>query len=78
MSTRSPMPPMPLWPTPLDAAQRAFELQWCPPAPLALDDRGLPARPDRFLSLDKMRALLIANGTPRPMRDAVWPELVTS
>jgi hypothetical protein len=69
--------PTPWSPTPLDAAQRAFELLCCPPAPLAFDGRGFAGLPDRLLPLDELRALLIGDATPRPVRDAVWRELVT-
>jgi hypothetical protein len=67
-----------LWPsTPLDAAQRAFELLCCPPAPLAFDGRGFPGLPDRILPLDELRAVLVSAAAARPVRDAVWRELVT-
>lgn len=65
------------WPaTPLDAAQRAFDLLVCPPAPLAFDGRGFAGLPDRVLPLDALKAVLIEERTPRPVRDAVWRELV--
>nr|BFE56363.1 hypothetical protein GCM10020063_008890 [Dactylosporangium thailandense] len=65
------------WPnTPLDAAQRAFDLLVCPPAPLAFDGRGFTGLPDRILPLDELKKLLIADATPRPVRDEVWRELV--
>jgi hypothetical protein len=65
------------WPaTPLDAAQRAFELLVCPPAPLAFDGRTVAGLPDRVLPLDALKALLIDEETPRSVRDAVWRELV--
>jgi hypothetical protein len=65
------------WPnTPLDAAQRAFDLLVCPPAPLAFDGRAFAGLPNRILPLDELKKLLIADATPRPVRDAVWRELV--
>jgi hypothetical protein len=65
------------WPTtPLDAAQRAFDLLVCPPAPLAFDGRGFTGLPNRILPLDELKKLLIDDATPRPVRDAVWRELV--
>jgi hypothetical protein len=69
--------PTPWSSTPLDAAQRAFELLCCPPAPLAFDGRGFTGLPDWLLPLDELRAVLIADATSRPVRDAVWRELVT-
>jgi hypothetical protein len=65
------------WPTtPLDAAQRAFDLLVCPPAPLAFDGRGFPGLPNKILPLDELKKLLIDDATPRSVRDAVWRELV--
>ncbi|GAA0914374.1 hypothetical protein [Virgisporangium aurantiacum] len=66
-----------VWPsTPLDAVQRAFDLLVCPPAPLAFDGRPFPALPPRVLPLDELKSVLIGVQTPRPVRDAVWRELV--
>lgn len=40
------MPSFSDWPeSPLDAAQRAFDLLICPPAPLAFDGRGFDGCP---------------------------------
>ncbi|GLL08327.1 hypothetical protein [Dactylosporangium matsuzakiense] len=65
------------WPTtPLDAAQRAFDLLVCPPAPLTFDGREIPGLPDRHLPLAELKRLLIDDATSRPVRDAVWRELV--
>src|SRR4051794_30333359 len=65
------------WPsTPLAAAQRAFDLLCCPPAPLAFDCRGFSGLPPVILSLDRLKGLLIHESTPRPVRDAVWREVV--
>ena len=58
------------WPSgPLDAAQRAFDLLTCPPAPLAFDGRGFTGLPPRLLPLDELKKTLIADRTPRPVRD---------
>jgi hypothetical protein len=66
-----------VWPaTPLDAAQRAFDLLVCPPAPLAFDGRAFAGLPNRMLPLDELKKILIDDATPRPVRDAVWRELV--
>jgi len=66
------------WPsTPLAAAQRAFDLLTCPPAPLAFDGRGVPGLPRRILPLDELKSILIDDATPRATRDAVWRDLVT-
>ena len=44
------------WPTsPLQAAQRAFQLLTCPPQPLALDCTGIPRLPQRLVPLDELR-----------------------
>jgi hypothetical protein len=65
------------WPSsPLLAAQRAFDLLVCPPAPLVLDGRGFPGLPGRILALDELAKLLISDGVARPVRDLVWRELV--
>jgi hypothetical protein len=60
----------------LDAAQRAFDLLTCPPAPLAFDCRGFAGLPQRVLPLDELKTVLIDDDTSRPVRDAVWRELV--
>lgn len=65
------------WPSsPLQAVQRAFDLLCCPPAPLAFDCRGLAGLPQTILPLDELKKVLIADATPRTVRDAVWRELV--
>jgi hypothetical protein len=65
------------WPsTPLDAAQRAFDLLVCPPAPLAFDGRAFAGLPKRILPLDELKKILISDDTTRPVRDTVWRELV--
>jgi hypothetical protein len=60
----------------LDAAQRAFDLLVCPPAPLAFDGRAFAGLPQRMLPLDELKKFLIHGDTPRPVRDTVWRELV--
>jgi len=60
----------------LDAAQRAFDLLVCPPAPLAFDGRGFKGLPNRLLALDELKKILIDDRTPRSVRDEVWRELV--
>jgi hypothetical protein len=66
------------WPaSPLAAAQRAFDLLCCPPAPLAFDGRGFDGLPDRIMDLAQLKAVLLRRATPPPVRDAVWRELVT-
>ncbi|WP_328469115.1 hypothetical protein OHA21_00945 [Actinoplanes sp. NBC_00393] len=66
------------WPsTPLDAAQRAFDLLTCQPRPLTFDGRPFAGLPDRQLPLDELKNLLVSNATPRAVRDDVWRDLVT-
>ncbi|MCY1144030.1 hypothetical protein OWR29_39055 [Actinoplanes sp. Pm04-4] len=65
------------WPaTALDAAQRAFDLLTCPPSPLSFDGRLVDGLPDRLLPLRELKKLLLADGTPRAVRDQVWRELI--
>ena len=66
------------WPSsPLAAAERAFELLSCPPAPLSLDARGVAGLPQDRVRVDELRRLLISDRTARPVRDRVWREVVT-
>lgn len=66
------------WPaSPLDAAQRAFELLTTPPQPLTFDGRRIDGLPDRVIAVDRLRRLLIDDATPRTVRDAAWREFVT-
>src|SRR5207302_1224599 len=58
------------------AAAQAFDLLTCEPAPLSFDARGLPVLPQRILPLDELREVLIADSTPKPVRDLVWRDLV--
>ena len=65
------------WPaSPLAATARAFDLLTCEPDPLSFDARGLPVLPQRILPLDELRDVLIADSTPKPVRDLVWRDLV--
>ncbi|MET8149129.1 hypothetical protein ACIBSW_39745 [Actinoplanes sp. NPDC049668] len=65
------------WPSsPLAAAERAFLLLTCPPAPLAFDPRGIADLPQNMLPLDELRRLLICDRTARPVRDQVWHDVV--
>ncbi|MEU4427095.1 hypothetical protein AB0F81_41270 [Actinoplanes sp. NPDC024001] len=65
------------WPsTPLDAAQRAFDLLTCPPRPLTFDARAFAGLPERVLPLGELRNLLTSDATSRATRDEVWRELV--
>ncbi len=66
-----------VWPaSPLAAAQRAFDLLTCPPAPLAFDGRAFPGLPERLMPLDELRGILLAPAAGGAVRDAVWRELV--
>jgi hypothetical protein len=66
-----------MWPSsPLAAAERAFELLTCTPAPLAYDARGVAGLPQRTVPLDELRRLLICDRTSRPVRDQVWRDVV--
>ncbi len=65
------------WPaSPLDAAQRAFELLTILPEPLAFDGRQVSGLPDHPIAVDRLRRLLIDDATPRMVRDAAWREIV--
>lgn len=65
------------WPTtPLDAAQRAFDLLSAAPSPLRFEARhieGLPAA----LDLPALKRWLLRDGTPGAVRDAVWRTLTS-
>ena len=66
------------WPSsPLDATERAFNLLVQPPTHIGFDGRGFPGLPDKILSLDELRDLLLSPATGVEVRDAVWRELVT-
>ncbi|HZM80516.1 MAG TPA: hypothetical protein VFC19_32670 [Candidatus Limnocylindrales bacterium] len=66
------------WPSsPLDAAQRAFDLLTCLPAPLGHDARGVEGLPQRMLPLDELRDLLLKPEATTVVRDRVWSDLVT-
>lgn len=65
------------WPaSPLAAAERAFDLLSCQPAPLAFDCRPFDGLPDAVLPLDELRGLLLRPATGVGVRDGVWRELV--
>jgi hypothetical protein len=66
------------WPSsPLAAAERAFELLTCLPAPLTFDACGVAGLPQRRVTLDELRRLLVSDRTARPVRDQVWRRVVT-
>jgi transposase-like protein len=65
------------WPSsPLDAAERAFNLLVQPPSHVGFDGRGFDGLPDEILPLDHLKALLLSPATNVETRDAVWRELV--
>jgi hypothetical protein len=65
------------WPSsPLDAAQRAFDLLVEPPSHVGFDGRGFAGLPDEILPLDDLRDLLLSPDASFELRDAVWRELV--
>ena len=72
------MPSFSHWPTsPLDAAQRAFDLLVIPPTPLTFDGRAVDGCPDQPMPLQDLKRFLLHRGTPPAVRDVVWRELVT-
>ena len=65
------------WPsTPLDAAEKAFNLLAEAPTHVPFDARVFDGLPDRIVPLDELRRLVLAAGTSPQIRDAVWRELV--
>src|SRR5262249_61638602 len=65
------------WPSsPLDAAQRAFNLLAEPPTQVGFDGRGFDGLPDQILPLEALRDLLLSAATGVEARDAVWRGLV--
>jgi hypothetical protein len=67
------------WPTSaLAAAEKAFTLLSCPPAPLALDGRRIGyGLPGRHIPLDELRRLLLHDrSVGYPAKDAVWGQLI--
>jgi transposase-like protein len=46
------------------------------PSHVPFDARGVDGLPDRIVPLDELRRVLLAAGTSREVRDAVWRELV--
>ena len=64
----------------ITAADEAFAVLTCRPAPLAFDARGIPGLPDRHLDLQRLRALLAGSTGPTPLLpvetvDLVWRRL---
>lgn len=59
-------------PSALTAAEQAFELLVCQPAPLAFDARAVPGLPGRHIGLDELRDLLTGPGVDYDTSDAVW------
>jgi transposase-like protein len=65
------------WPSsPLDAAQRAFNLLVQPPTHVGFDGREFDGLPDEILPPDALRDRLLSAATSVEVRDAVWRELV--
>src|SRR4051794_40548988 len=66
------------WPvSPLGAVDRAFNLLVAPPTRYVLDGTAFTGLPDVPIGLDRLRQLLLSRQVSRPVRDAVWRELVT-
>jgi hypothetical protein len=61
--------------TALTVAEDAFGLLVCQPAPLAFDGRPVAGLPDRQLSLDELRDLLLAPTVDAETSDTVWRQL---
>ncbi|GGL21369.1 hypothetical protein [Mangrovihabitans endophyticus] len=61
--------------TALTAAETAFDLLTCEPAPLVLDARPVPGLPDTMLALDELRALLMHERYDSDTTDALWRQL---
>lgn len=65
------------WPaSPLDAAQRAFELLTTPPRPLMFDGHRIDGLPDGPIAVDQLRCVLLDEATSRSVRDLVWRDVV--
>jgi hypothetical protein len=68
---------MPAWPAnALDALDRAFTLLCRPPHPLSLNGRAFGGLPQRSITLDELRTILLNPATSRAVRDDVWRELL--
>ncbi|HEX8344871.1 MAG TPA: hypothetical protein VF657_09025 [Actinoplanes sp.] len=61
--------------TALTAAEKAFELLTCEPAPLAFDARPVPGLPDTTLPLNELRQLLMYKRFDSGTTDALWRQL---
>lgn len=57
------------------AAQTAFRLLTCPPAPLVFDARPVPGLPDRPIPVDELRDLLLARPHDADTTDVLWRQL---
>ena len=66
---------MPATSSALSAAETAFSLLTCQPAPLAFDARPIPGLPDRTLPLDELRELLVCRRFDADTTDALWRQL---
>jgi hypothetical protein len=59
----------------LTAAEYAFAMLTCEPAPLVFDARPVPGLPDRIIPLDELRALLTGQPHDALTTDALWRQL---
>jgi len=72
-----PTSPAGSWPSdPLDGAQRTFTWLTVGPDPVSIDGRLFDHLPDRDIPVDQLGALLMADGCPRSVWDAVWTHLI--
>jgi hypothetical protein len=63
--------------SPLAAVERAFALLVAPPAPLALDGRGVgQGLPARHIPLDELRRLLLRGSASYAAKDGCWHQLI--
>ncbi|MFF4772532.1 hypothetical protein ACFY05_06705 [Microtetraspora fusca] len=63
--------------SPMDRAERLFQLVACEPYGLAIDGRLAPDLPQRPVPLTELRWLLNGRAVSGTIRDAVWRELAT-
>jgi hypothetical protein len=61
--------------TALTAAEKAFELLTCEPAPLVFDARPVPGLPDATLPLNELRGLLVFERYDSDSTDILWRQL---
>ncbi len=61
--------------TALTAAEKAFDLLTCEPAPLAFDCRPVPGLPDTTLPLNELREMLVFERYDAGTTDALWRQL---